>query len=44
MVLLIRDLDNPFDYEDKDNASDEIALTPLIALKTRLGEDLKINN
>lgn len=38
MVLLIRELDNPFAYYEKDNYADEVSLKPLIDLQQRLGQ------
>lgn len=36
MVMLIRDLDNPFGYYEKENYADEVSLKPLFDLKKRL--------
>lgn len=36
MVMLIKDLDNPFGYYEKDNLSQEVSLKPLLDLKKHL--------
>lgn len=41
MVMLIRDLDNPFGYYEKENYADEVSLKPLIELEKRIVHDLK---
>lgn len=38
MVFLIRDLDNPFGYYEKENFAEEISLKPLLDLEKRLGQ------
>ncbi len=40
MVLLIRDLDNPFGYYEKENYADEVSLKPLFDLEKRIPHDL----
>jgi hypothetical protein len=40
MVLLIRDLDNPFAYYEKENYADEVSLKPLFDLEKRIPHDL----
>jgi hypothetical protein len=41
MVLLIKDLDNPFGYYEKENYADEVSLKPLFDLEKRIPHDLK---
>jgi predicted membrane chloride channel (bestrophin family) len=41
MVLLIRDLDNPFGYYEKENYADEVSLKPLFDLEKRIPHDLE---
>jgi len=41
MVMLIRDLDNPFGYYEKENYADEVSLKPLLDLEKRIPHDLK---
>ena len=41
MILLIKDLDNPFDYSDKGESPGEVALFPIHEVKTRLENKLK---
>jgi len=41
MVLLIKDLDNPFAYYDADNVSEEVSLKPLLDLERRAAEMMK---
>jgi len=36
MVLLIKDLDNPFGYYEKENLADEVSLKPLLDLEKRM--------
>jgi hypothetical protein len=36
MILLIRDLDNPFAYYDSGNVADEVSLKPLVDLEKRI--------
>jgi len=40
MVMLIRDLDNPFCYYEKENYADEVSLKPLFDLEKRIPHDL----
>jgi hypothetical protein len=40
MVMLIRDLDNPFGYYEKENYADEVSLKPLFDLEKRIPHDL----
>jgi hypothetical protein len=40
MVLLIRDLDNPFGYYEKESFADEVSLKPLFDLEKRIPHDL----
>jgi hypothetical protein len=42
MVLLIRDLDNPFAYYEKENFADEVSLKPLFDLEKRIPHDLSV--
>jgi len=42
MVLLIKDLDNPFAYYEKDNYADEVSLKALFDLEKRLASQLKL--
>jgi predicted membrane chloride channel (bestrophin family) len=39
MVLLIKDLDNPFGYYEKDNLTEEVSLKPLFDLEKRMLHD-----
>jgi hypothetical protein len=39
-VMLIRDLDNPFGYYEKENYADEVSLKPLFDLEKRIPHDL----
>jgi hypothetical protein len=41
MVMLIRDLDNPFAYYEEDNYADEVSLKPLFDLEKRIPHDLE---
>lgn len=41
MVMLIRDLDNPFGYYEKENYADEVSLKPLLDLLERIPSNLK---
>jgi hypothetical protein len=41
MIMLIRDLDNPFGYYEKENYADEVSLKPLFDLEKRIPHDLK---
>ncbi|MEI6690563.1 MAG: hypothetical protein WCL07_02320 [bacterium] len=41
MVLLIRDLDNPFAYYEKENLADEVSLKPLLDLENRIPHELE---
>ena len=41
MVILIKDLDNPFGYYEKENYADEVSLKPLLDLEKRIVHDLK---
>jgi hypothetical protein len=41
MILLIKDLDNPFDYSDKGESPGEVALFPIHEVKARLENKLK---
>jgi hypothetical protein len=41
MVMLIRDLDNPFAYYEKENYADEVSLKPLFDLEKRIPHDLE---
>ncbi len=41
MVLLIRDLDNPFGYYEKESFADEVSLKPLFDLEKRVSITLK---
>lgn len=41
MVLLIKDLDNPFGYYEKENYADEVSLKPLLDLEKRIPHDLE---
>jgi hypothetical protein len=41
MILLIKDLDNPFDYSDKEESPGEVALFPIHEVKARLENKLK---
>ena len=41
MILLIKDLDNPFEYFGGDSGPDEISLKPLEDLKLRIEEKIK---
>lgn len=34
--MLIKDLDNPFGYYEKENYADEVSLKPLFDLKKRI--------
>ena len=44
MVMLIRDLDNPFGYYEKETFADEVSLKPLFDLEKRIPHDLdKLN-
>jgi hypothetical protein len=40
MILLIRDLDNPFGYYEKESFADEVSLKPLLDLEKRIPHDL----
>lgn len=40
MVLLIRDLDNPFGYYEKETYADEVSLKPLFDLEKRIPHDI----
>jgi hypothetical protein len=40
MILLIRDLDNPFSYYEKKKYADEVSLKPLFDLEKRIPHDL----
>jgi hypothetical protein len=40
MVMLIRDLDNPFGYYEKENLTDEVSLKPLFDLEKRIPHEL----
>jgi hypothetical protein len=40
MIFLIRDLDNPFDYEGHEAGAAEVSLRPLELLETRLGRQV----
>jgi hypothetical protein len=40
MIFLIRDLDNPFDYEGHEAGAAEVSLRPLELLETRLGRQI----
>jgi predicted membrane chloride channel (bestrophin family) len=40
MVLLIKDLDNPFGYYEKENYADEVSLKPLFDLEKRITREL----
>ena len=40
MILLIKDLDNPFEYYGDDRGPDEISLKPLDDLKLRIEEKI----
>lgn len=42
MILLIKDLDNPFEYYGGDRGPDEISLKPLEDLKFRIEEKIKL--
>ncbi|MDD5112218.1 MAG: hypothetical protein PHG85_06715 [Candidatus Altiarchaeota archaeon] len=42
MLALIKDLDNPFDYYEKEGGNDEVSLKPLEDLEKRLRERLSI--
>lgn len=42
MVLLIKDLDNPFGYYQKEALAEEVSLQPLYSLKERLENKLKL--
>jgi hypothetical protein len=44
MVLLIRDLDNPFGYYEKENFADEVSLKPLLDLEKRIPHDISSMN
>jgi predicted membrane chloride channel (bestrophin family) len=41
MVMLIKDLDNPFGYYEKANYADEVSLKPLLDLEKRIPHDLE---
>ncbi len=41
MVMLIKDLDNPFGYYEKENFADEVSLKPLLDLEKRIAHDFK---
>jgi predicted membrane chloride channel (bestrophin family) len=41
MVMLIKDLDNPFGYYEAENYADEVSLKPLLDLEKRITHDLK---
>ena len=41
MVMLIKDLDNPFGYYETENYADEVSLKPLLDLEKRITHDLK---
>ncbi|MGV8057619.1 MAG: hypothetical protein AB2L12_06320 [Smithellaceae bacterium] len=41
MILLIKDLDNPFDYSEKGESPGEVALFPIHEVKVRLENKLK---
>jgi len=41
MVMLIKDLDNPFGYYETENYADEVSLKPLLDLEKRIAHDLK---
>jgi hypothetical protein len=41
MVLLIKDLDNPFGYYEKESYADEVSLKALLDLENRIPHDLK---
>jgi hypothetical protein len=41
MVMLIRDLDNPFGYYETENYADEVSLKPLFDLEKRIPHDLE---
>ncbi len=41
MVMLIKDLDNPFGYYETENYADEVSLKPLLDLEKRIVHDLK---
>jgi hypothetical protein len=42
MVFLIRELDNPFGYYEKENYADEVSLKPLFDLEKRIPHDLSL--
>ncbi|MEI8230865.1 MAG: hypothetical protein WCG83_07070 [Candidatus Peregrinibacteria bacterium] len=41
MVMLIKDLDNPFAYYEADNVSEEVSLKPLLDLEQRAAEMMR---
>jgi hypothetical protein len=41
MVMLIRDLDNPFGYYETESYADEVSLKPLLDLEKRIPHELK---
>jgi predicted membrane chloride channel (bestrophin family) len=41
MVMLIRDLDNPFGYYETEKYADEVSLKPLLDLEKRIPHDLE---
>ncbi|MCX9082083.1 MAG: hypothetical protein OIN83_07785 [Candidatus Methanoperedens sp.] len=43
MILLIKDLDNPFDYYGDDRGYDEVSLKPLYDLKVRIEEKISLH-
>jgi hypothetical protein len=44
MILLIRDLDNPFGYYEKESFADEVSLKPLLDLEKRIPHNLNSMN
>ncbi len=44
MVFLIKDLDNPFAYYEKESLSEEVSLKPLVDLQKRFSNSISRNN
>jgi hypothetical protein len=42
MIALIKDLDNPFEYYEKEKTADEVSLKPLEDLKQRLEDKIRL--
>jgi hypothetical protein len=42
MVMLIRDLDNPFGFYEKENYADEVSLKALFDLEKRISQEISM--